>query len=149
MFKTSISFSTFGMKSKAAPWSSALWPDPDYYLSLENPPSPTGNSPAPVSPFMADPVLSSTLHPPLHHTAGFLTLGTMDHLGLDLLCCGVCLGHCRLFSSIPNLYPPELSHPPNPKFLPALPNVLGPKPSLFRTTVSKKQRLQGGPGLPS
>lgn len=98
---------------------------------------------------MGDPVLSSTLHPLLHHTAGFLILSTMDHLGLDLLRCGVCLVYCRQFSSIPNLYPPELSHPTNPRFLPALPNVLGLKLSLFRTTVSKKQRLQGGLGLPS
>lgn len=149
MFKISISFPTFGMKSKAAPWSCALWPDPDHCLSLETLLPQQGTVQLPSHLFMADPVLSSTLHPPLHHTAGFLALGTMDHLGLDLLCCGVCLVLCRQFSSIPNLYPPELSQPPNLKFLPALPNVLGPKLPLFRTTVSKKQRLQGGPELPS
>ena len=83
------------MKSKAAPWSSALWPDPDHCLSLENPPSQQGTVQLPSHLFMADSVLSSTLHPPLHPTAGFLALGTTDHLGLDLLCCGVCLAHCR------------------------------------------------------
>ena len=143
-----MSFTTFGMTSKAVPWSAALWPNPDHCLSLENPPSPTGNSPAPISPFHGR--LCSVLHPapsPSPHSR----LSGPRHYGPSGARPSVLWGlSCALqaFSSIPNLHPPELSHPSNPKFLPALPNVLGLKLSLFRTTVSKKQRLQGGPGLP-
>ena len=46
--------------------------------------------------------------------AGFLSLGALDILGWIILCCGVCPVHCKMFSSIPGLDPPEASSRPSP-----------------------------------
>lgn len=40
---------------------------------------------------------------------GFLILGTTDMVNHIVLCCGSSPAHCRVFSSIPGVYPLEAS----------------------------------------
>uniref|UniRef100_A0A8D1CE56 Uncharacterized protein n=1 Tax=Sus scrofa TaxID=9823 RepID=A0A8D1CE56_PIG len=41
--------------------------------------------------------------------AAFFNLCTIDTQGCMSLCCGTCPVHCRMFSSIPDLYPLDAS----------------------------------------
>lgn len=75
--QTSMSFTTFGMTSKAVPWSAALWPNPDHCLSLKTPPSPMrGTAQLPSQSFHGRPC--SVLHPPPSFTTqqAFFILST-------------------------------------------------------------------------
>ena len=47
-----------------------------------------------------------------HASAEFLRLGTIDIWGWVTLCCGYCLVHWRMFSSIPGLYPVNATSTP-------------------------------------
>lgn len=47
---------------------------------------------------------SSTPSPPVPDLAQVLQPWPYHHLGLDCVCCGVCSGHCRMFSSM--CFPP-------------------------------------------
>ena len=59
-----------------------------------------------------------------------LNLGTRNVLEEIILCHGVCLVHCRMFNSIPSLYPPDTSgilQLGQPESLQILPNIPGNK----------------------
>ena len=59
-----------------------------------------------------------------------LNLGTRNVLEEIILCHGVCLVHCIMFSSIPSLYPPDTSgilQLGQPESLQILPNIPGNK----------------------
>ena len=48
----------------------------------------------------------------LNHMRQFLILSTTDTWGLMILCCGHCLGHSLMLSSLPGLYPLDVDSSP-------------------------------------
>lgn len=154
LFKTAISFFTFGMKTKAATWRST----PHIIFPLARPQPLTTVSPwKTLLPQQGTAQLPSclswqtllrppNLHPPLHPTA-LRTSWARSFCVVGSILCVAGRSAASLVST--RQRPAALSHPPNPKRLPALTNVLGPELSLIRTTIPYYRGFRKAQGCPA
>ena len=74
----------------------------------------------------------------VHLSLGFLNLGTIAIWGWTILCCGGCPVYCRIYSSIPGLYPLDASSTISSPSQPCLPQIV--------TTKKVSRHCQMSPG---